>query len=696
MPPARPNLAQRPEPYGPGTGPWRSIETRAGRFHTALTAESPAAANSSKSLPSVPGAEPDWLPALALAGDVTPVLIELVATTFNHPRPPEGWTGVAAQLQEAGVLEPLAPGRWRVSPKVRRRLVERLHIRSIDPATLRSQLLRRGLAGEHPMLAEQFALWARQNRDWQTLSHVWVSREPGFWLQCESATTAFGHMPAVARRRHPALGHANALLAGKTPTGCDRSIVVHLLMQEGQLHAGWARFEDPDAMVRAGTMWMLAQSTLQPAGSPISLENARQTGEAISEQIGLSTRAGRPPSAASQSFFHAAASAQAILRGDFDAAGDQADLAVLLSTPGDHSGLVGAAQLGVISLWTGDVPRLRNALSWYDSHAEACGPAAGIAAPIHALAQAMIALRRLDREQAKAHLSAIPVSQRGHDLWSLVLAAKCLYELLWVGADEALALFDAATNGQTIETESTFLEALLLTRVRAEILLAIGRINQAGTLLQKPKTGELRKLHLVPWARLFLCAGDWERAIATASQGLYSASVTLPDRAHLHVIKAAALLADGGDSRVVQQAMAAACGICSKSAELTPIALLPATLREALLNAHGHSSPEHTNCPLIAAIDRAQLADRNAYPNSSRLITLTPRERELLPLLATSDTFEQIASRLHVSANTVRNQVVTLRAKLGAANRRELVARADESGLLRSASTGRRPTNKLA
>jgi DNA-binding CsgD family transcriptional regulator len=52
---------------------------------------------------------------------------------------------------------------------------------------------------------------------------------------------------------------------------------------------------------------------------------------------------------------------------------------------------------------------------------------------------------------------------------------------------------------------------------------------------------------------------------------------------------------------------------------------------------------------------------------------LTPRQRELVELVALGRTDAEIASALAISANTVRNQLVAVRRRLGAANRAELV-----------------------
>jgi DNA-binding NarL/FixJ family response regulator len=83
---------------------------------------------------------------------------------------------------------------------------------------------------------------------------------------------------------------------------------------------------------------------------------------------------------------------------------------------------------------------------------------------------------------------------------------------------------------------------------------------------------------------------------------------------------------------------------------------------------------------------------KDNFEYSAALIRLTPREETLLPLLSTPATVEAIALQLHVSVNTVRKQVVTLRGKLAASSRRDLIATAYQLGLLAERRRPR-PTN---
>lgn len=61
---------------------------------------------------------------------------------------------------------------------------------------------------------------------------------------------------------------------------------------------------------------------------------------------------------------------------------------------------------------------------------------------------------------------------------------------------------------------------------------------------------------------------------------------------------------------------------------------------------------------------------------------LTPRERQVLDLLALGESKEAIAGRLFLSTNTVRNHIQNILTKLGAHSRLEAVAAAAREGLL--------------
>lgn len=87
------------------------------------------------------------------------------------------------------------------------------------------------------------------------------------------------------------------------------------------------------------------------------------------------------------------------------------------------------------------------------------------------------------------------------------------------------------------------------------------------------------------------------------------------------------------------------------------------------------------------AVFGARVADRvlahfsAASTQEPALPELTPRERQVLGLLADGSNTATIANRLHLSPKTVRNHLSTIFAKLHVADRTQAVLRAREAGL---------------
>jgi two-component system nitrate/nitrite response regulator NarL len=84
---------------------------------------------------------------------------------------------------------------------------------------------------------------------------------------------------------------------------------------------------------------------------------------------------------------------------------------------------------------------------------------------------------------------------------------------------------------------------------------------------------------------------------------------------------------------------------------------------------------------LAARLLPAPLAPSDAGPDAP-LDPLTPREREVLELLAHGLSNRQIAERLRISEHTAKFHVAAVSAKLGAASRTEAVSRGVRRGLI--------------
>jgi DNA-binding CsgD family transcriptional regulator len=451
--------------------------------------------------------------------------------------------------------------------------------------------------------------------------------------------------------------------------------------QDGRLlHAGWRNHRDSDSIMRAGSLWMVGQRTMPGTSDPLG--DSWRTHDELSALIERWTRDGHPPTSRAQTFFHEMSAQTAFLRGDLHEARSESEQSMMLSQAGDISALAAAGLAALTLIISGNVHGHERAGIWYEANAPACGPLAAIAEPYFELSKAMAALGLLKREESAAHLQLASALEQGSEFWSTYAWINSLHDLTWRNPTYGLTKLEAAEASAPSNGEHESLSQALAIRARVELLVGAGRLNQASTLLKASGHSRLSRFNLVAQAQVHLFGQDGPTAIRVAESGVNDSTIHLPDRARLFAIKSAALLLVGADSEMVRPALHAACTLATESADALPFVFLPADLRTGLLeihDRHGHSTP----CLLNDEELRARLAEVRAnFGSSAPLVRLTPREQVLLPLLATSETAEEIARRLQVSVNTVRKQVVTLREKLAAPDRGTLIAKAYELGLL--------------
>ncbi|MGH3588369.1 MAG: response regulator [Pseudonocardia sp.] len=128
------------------------------------------------------------------------------------------------------------------------------------------------------------------------------------------------------------------------------------------------------------------------------------------------------------------------------------------------------------------------------------------------------------------------------------------------------------------------------------------------------------------------------------------------------------------DENVLRALRAGASGFLAKDAR-------PATLLEAIRTvAAGESllSPGATK----SVIARVTSMPTRAEAVTGRVVDLTPREREVLELIATGLSNQELAAQLSISLLTVKSHIGRIIAKLGARDRAQLVVAAYESGLM--------------
>jgi DNA-binding NarL/FixJ family response regulator len=131
------------------------------------------------------------------------------------------------------------------------------------------------------------------------------------------------------------------------------------------------------------------------------------------------------------------------------------------------------------------------------------------------------------------------------------------------------------------------------------------------------------------------------------------------------------------DDYVFQALRAGASGFLGKSAE-------PRELLDAIRTVHGGDallSPSATRSLIARCLAQP---DRSAARVPDRLAALTEREREVLILVASGLSTEDIAERLVVSPHTAKTHVNRAMTKLGAHDRAQLVIIAYETGIVRA------------
>lgn len=173
-------------------------------------------------------------------------------------------------------------------------------------------------------------------------------------------------------------------------------------------------------------------------------------------------------------------------------------------------------------------------------------------------------------------------------------------------------------------------------------------------------------------------AGEAERLAATHEPDVVVMDYRLPDsdgatvagriRAHRSDVQVVMLTGDGSDAALRAAVDAGCTGFVTKSQAIEEI-------EDAVRAAHaGEASiPPALLARLLPAL----------RPGGSAAQQLTPREREVLQLLADGLSNQRIAEHLVLSVSTVRNHVQSILRKLGAHSRLEAVTIGVREGVAR-------------
>lgn len=301
---------------------------------------------------------------------------------------------------------------------------------------------------------------------------------------------------------------------------------------------------------------------------------------------------------------------------------------------------------------------------WLDHVATLAPPTPGsLAAAAIPLTEAMI------ERQTTCHAimpdGEIPVPEALADLEVLNVILRADALLRAGRAREGIRLLETYQVRPTSSGGANVVEHFLVSS-RTEAYLATNQVERARQMLLEVDPDG--KHHRAAWAMVSFQSGEYEQVLANDAPEDLVPRQTLK----LSLLRACAAL------RLQQRAAAVdafqtAVTTAVQTGMLRPFMLIPPADLDEL------------------AGDDVQVAEmlagfgdlRGLLPEPQAGSGLSPRELQVLEVVATGASFAAVASRLYVSPNTVKSQMRDIYRKLGARGREAAVERARELGLLR-------------
>jgi DNA-binding CsgD family transcriptional regulator len=290
--------------------------------------------------------------------------------------------------------------------------------------------------------------------------------------------------------------------------------------------------------------------------------------------------------------------------------------------------------------------------------------------------RAGVEVGRGDFDSARAHLEAAG-ALRGDEwhylLYDGYLADLALWERRWADADVAInkglarvRQRKAAVVRVQLCAKALRAQAELAALARARREAVAGPLARARTLLADARRAAAEAAAVTPDAAgwLALAEAEYERARGAARPDLWAAAADTWERlerpplaAYCRWRQAEALVAAGASRREASEPLGQAHAVAARIGA-TPL------LRELELLA------ERARLELAPA----QAASPDGRQNDPAILGLTPRETEVLALLARGYTNREIAAELVISVRTAGVHVSHILRKLDAPNRREAAA----------------------
>lgn len=288
-------------------------------------------------------------------------------------------------------------------------------------------------------------------------------------------------------------------------------------------------------------------------------------------------------------------------------------------------------------------------------------------------AELLMAVDQVDLSAAQeAHAMLLAADTYSEELfWAYLAYAETQYALLIGTPEDMLEHLARVESHYERWTGNGAISGPLLAAAKADLLTALGRANAAKNILEGPHTAH--PLLQVGKARLALVTGQPSTALRYAADSAWMLSATTRQRIDMQLIQAVAAVRTG-DHGLAQTALRRATDAARHSGTLRPFRTVPeADLQQVAASVPGAQE-------LLDEAGRVEIGE--PYATAIPLITLTPRESEILTRLTTPLSIQQIAISMRLSYNTVKVHVRGLYAKLSVSSREDAVAQARRHGLL--------------
>ena len=373
--------------------------------------------------------------------------------------------------------------------------------------------------------------------------------------------------------------------------------------------------------------------------------------------------------------------------GDINAAGDTlvSAAAEAEDAPCTPLRVIALAQLAMAAALEGRLTRARDLASRSVALADEASLAPWARPPLAEVALAWVGAERYDVGASQQHLDAALRWNGGDSLatgLSAVVRTRLLRTLGDVTHAEAVAQEKAAALGDGLPWLSD-----LLRREAAESAIDQDQPDRALEILAGLTQPDARATVLVRGYAQLRCA-DRDRLDGTLERlNRPDGSGGVTERVDVLVLQSAHALRRGEGHRA-RTALRKALELAAPEARRRPFRDAPATVREALvsdpalLEQHawlGMEAPPH------ASERSGWWPGQEAGPEALHgqvIEPLTPKEQQVLGLLAELLTTEEIASTMFVSVNTVRTHIRSILRKLAVSRRNDAVRRARALSLI--------------